>query len=127
VIHYVLRPTKLFYYIRYSKNYHSCERNILLYQFIKKRDKIIRNNYRGVSLLPTTNTVLTNILPFRLTPNADGITGDHVCEFQRNRSNTEYVRQWRKKMGVKFKTAQVYLYISKRPMTQERNTVKHSH
>ena len=49
------------------------------------------NNYRGISLLPTTYKVLSNILLSRLIPYAEKVTGDHQCEFRRNRSTTDHI------------------------------------
>ena len=58
----------------------------------KKGDKTDCNNYRGISLLPTTYKILSNILLSRLIPYAEGIIGDHQCGFRRNRSTTYYIR-----------------------------------
>ena len=52
----------------------------------KKGDKTDCNNYRGISLLPTTYKVLSNILLSRLIPYAEEVIGDHQCGFQRTRS-----------------------------------------
>ena len=49
------------------------------------------NNYRGISLLPTTYKILSNILLSRLTPYAEEITVDHQCGFRRNRSTTDHL------------------------------------
>ena len=43
----------------------------------KKGDKTYCNNYRGISLLPTTYKILSNILLSRLVPYAKEIIGDH--------------------------------------------------
>ena len=53
---------------------------VLIY---KKGDKTDRCNYRGISFLPTTYKLLSNILLSRLTPNAEEINGDHQCGFRR--------------------------------------------
>ena len=47
----------------------------------KKGDKTVCNNYRGISLLPTTYKILSNILLSRLIPYAKEIIGDHQCGF----------------------------------------------
>jgi len=47
----------------------------------KKGDNIGCSNYRGITLLPTTNKILSKILLSRLTPYAQKITGDHQCGF----------------------------------------------
>ena len=54
----------------------------------KKGDK---TDYRGISLLPTTYKILSNILLSRLTPYVEEIIGDHQCGFQHSRSNTDYI------------------------------------
>ena len=56
----------------------------------KKRDKTDCNNYRGISLLPTTYKILSNILLSRLIPYAEEVIGDHLCGFRRNRSTTDH-------------------------------------
>jgi hypothetical protein len=43
----------------------------------KKGDKTDCNSYRGISLLPTTYKILSNILLSRLIPCAKEIIGDH--------------------------------------------------
>ena len=43
----------------------------------KKGDKTDCNNYRGISLLPTTYKILSNILLSRLIPYAEEVIGDH--------------------------------------------------
>jgi hypothetical protein len=66
----------------------------------KKGDKKDCNKYRGISLLPTTYKVLSNILLSRLIPYAEEITGYHQCGFRRNMSTTDhkfsFVKYWRK-------------------------------
>jgi hypothetical protein len=62
----------------------------------KKGDKTDCNNYRGISLLPTTYKILSNILLSRLIPYAEEIIEDHQCGFRHNRSTTDhifYIRQ----------------------------------
>jgi hypothetical protein len=48
---------------------------------IKKGDKTDCSNYRGISLLPTTCRILSNILPSRVTPYAKEIVWDHQFNF----------------------------------------------
>jgi len=50
----------------------------------KKGDKTDCSNYRGLSLLPTTYKILSNILLSRLNPYAQEIIGDHQCGFRCN-------------------------------------------
>jgi hypothetical protein len=57
----------------------------------KKGDKTECNNYRGISLLPTSYKILSNFLLSRLIPYADEIIGDHQCVFRRNRSTTDQI------------------------------------
>jgi hypothetical protein len=47
----------------------------------KKWYKTDCNNYRGISLFPTTYKNLSNILLSRLIPYAKEIIGDHQCGF----------------------------------------------
>jgi len=56
-----------------------------------KGDKIDCNNYRGISLLPTTYKILFNILLSTLIPYAEEVIGDHQCGFRRNRSTTDHI------------------------------------
>ena len=44
----------------------------------------------GISLLPITYKIISNILLSRLTPYAEGIIGDHQCGFRRIRSTTDH-------------------------------------
>jgi hypothetical protein len=56
-----------------------------------KGDKADCANYRGISLLPTTYKILSNILLSRLIPYAEEIIWDHQCGFRRNRSTTDRI------------------------------------
>ena len=49
----------------------------------KKRDKTDCNNYRGISLMPTTYKILSNILLSRLIPYVKEIIEDHQCGFRK--------------------------------------------
>jgi hypothetical protein len=57
----------------------------------KKGDKTECSNCRGISMLPTSYKILSNILLSRLIPYADEIVGDHQCGFRRNRSTTDQI------------------------------------
>ena len=57
----------------------------------KKGDKTDYNNYRGISLLPTTYKILSNILLSRLIPYAKEIIGDHQCGFRRNKLTIDHI------------------------------------
>jgi hypothetical protein len=56
-----------------------------------KGDNTDCSNYSGISLLPTTYKILSNILLSRLTPYAEKSIGDHQCGFRRNRSTTDHI------------------------------------
>jgi len=77
----------------------------IIVHIYKRGDKTDYNNYRGISLLPTTYKVLSNILLSRLTPYAEDVIGDHQCGFRRNWSTTDHIfciRQiLEKKIGIK--------------------------
>jgi hypothetical protein len=49
----------------------------------KKGDKTDCNNYRGISLLPTSYNIVSNIFLSRLGPYIDEIIGDHQSGFRR--------------------------------------------
>jgi len=57
----------------------------------KKGDKTDCNNCSGISLLPTTYKVLSNILLSRLIPYAKEIIRDHQCGFRRNKSTIDHI------------------------------------
>jgi len=58
----------------------SSGRSRSFYLYIR-REKTDCSNYRGISILPTTYKILSNILLSRLTPYAREIIGDHQCGF----------------------------------------------
>ena len=53
----------------------------------KKGDKRDCSNYKGISLLPTTYKILSNIL----LSYAEEIIGDHQCGFRSSRSTTDHI------------------------------------
>jgi hypothetical protein len=57
----------------------------------KKCGKTYCINYRGISLLPATYKILSNILLSRLTPYAKEIIGCHQCGFRSNLSATDHI------------------------------------
>jgi hypothetical protein len=57
----------------------------------KSSDKTCCNDYRGISTLPTTYKILSNIFLSRLTPYIDEIMGDHQCEFPYNRLTVDHI------------------------------------
>ena len=76
----------------------------LIISIWKKGDKRDCNNFRGISLLPTTYKILSNILLSRLIPYAKEIIGDHQCGFRLNRSTVDHIfcirQMLEKKMGI---------------------------
>jgi hypothetical protein len=58
---------------------------------LKKGDKTVCNNYRGISLLCTTYKVMARILAKRLEPYAVEIIGEYQCGFRRNRATTDQI------------------------------------
>ena len=58
----------------------------------KKGDKTDCNNNSGISLLPTTYKILSNILLSRLIPYAEEVSRHHQCGFRRNRSTTDHTQ-----------------------------------
>jgi len=56
-------------------------KDLIIVPIHKKGDKIVCNNYRGISRLPTTYKILSNILLSRLIPYVTEIIGDHQCGF----------------------------------------------
>jgi len=63
----------------------------ILVPIYTKGDKTDCSNYRGISLMPTTYKILSNILLSRLTPYAEEIIGNHQCGFRCNRSTTDHI------------------------------------
>jgi hypothetical protein len=83
----------------------------------KKGDKTDCNNYRGVSLLPITYKILSNILLSKLIPYAEEIMGDHQCGFRRNRSATDHIFSIRQILEKKWEhneaVHQLFIYFKK--------------
>ena len=82
----------------------------------KKGDKTDCNNYRGISLLPTTYKVLSNNLLSRLPPYAEELTGDHQGGFRRNRSTTDHtfcIRQILEKKWEYSEAVQLFIDFKK--------------
>jgi hypothetical protein len=87
----------------------------------KKGDKTDCSNYRGISLLPTTYKVFSNILLSRLTAYAEEINGDHQHGFRRNKSTADHMfllRQILKKNEKITKQCISSLYTSRKLMIQ---------
>ena len=79
-------------------------KELIIVPIHKKGDKTDCNNYRGISLLPITYKILSNVLLSRLVPYAKEIIGDHQCGFRRNRSTVDHIffihQMLEKKMGI---------------------------
>jgi len=56
-------------------------KELIMVPICKKGDKADCNNYRGISRLPTTYKIVSNILLSRLIPYAEKIIGDCQCGF----------------------------------------------
>jgi hypothetical protein len=61
---------------------------VLIY---KNGDETDCSDCRGISVLSTSYTILSNNLPSRLSPYVDNITGDHQCGFQHNRLTNDHI------------------------------------
>ena len=57
-----------------------CKKSIIV-PIYKKGNKTNCSTYRGISILPTTYKILSNILLSRLNPYAEEIIGNHQCGF----------------------------------------------
>jgi hypothetical protein len=66
-------------------------KELIIVPIYKEGDKTDFINYKGITLLPTTYKILSNILLSRLTPYAEEIIGHHQCGFRRNMSTTDYI------------------------------------
>jgi len=66
-------------------------KELIIAPIYKKSDKTDCSNYRGISRLPTTYKILSNILLSKLTPYAVEIIGDHQSGFRHNRSITDHI------------------------------------
>jgi len=75
VTHYILRFTKVLNKKKLSEQW-KVSTTVPVYS---KGDKTDCGNYRGISLLPITDKILSNILLSKLNPYVDEITGDHQC------------------------------------------------
>jgi len=74
----------------------------------KKGDKTDCSNYRGISLLPTTYKILSNILLSRLIPYAKEIIWDHQCGFRHNRSTVDHIFYIRQILEIKWEYNEVH-------------------
>ena len=82
----------------------------------KKGNKTDCSNYRGISHMPTTYKILSNILLSSLTPCAEEVIGDHQSGFRCNRSTTDHTCYNRQILGkYKYNEAvhQLFLNVKK--------------
>ena len=63
----------------------------IIVTYNNKDDNTNCGNYKDISLLSNTHTILSNILLSRLTTFAEEITGDHQCGFRSNREITDHI------------------------------------
>jgi sorting nexin-29 len=57
----------------------------------KKGDKLVCNNYRGISLLCVPYQILTSILQDRLEPLAERIIGEYQAGFRKGMSTIDQI------------------------------------
>jgi hypothetical protein len=75
------------------------------------------SNCRGISNLPTTYKILSNILLSLLTLHEEKIVGDHQCGFRRNRLTSDHIfcirqileKQWEYNEAVHY----LFIYVKK--------------
>ena len=82
---------KLINYIQNKKELPEGWKESIIAPIYKKGDKTLCSNYGGISLLPNTYVMLSNILQSNLTPYAEESFGDHHCGFRHNRSTTDHI------------------------------------
>jgi len=107
--------------IRNKKEFPEEWKESIIVPTYKKGGKTDCNNYRGITLMPTTCKILSNILMSRLTPYAEEIIRDHQCGFRCNGSTTHhifFIRQILEKNGNTVKQSINYLEILGKLMTQ---------
>lgn len=79
----------------------------------KKGDKLICNNYRGITLLCTAYKVFAKILHSRLKPHSETVIGEYQGGFRRNRSTSDQIFSLRLilQKGNEFKVHTYHLFI----------------
>jgi len=97
-------------------------KEVIVVPIHKKGDKTDCSNCRGLSLLPTTYKISSNILLSRLNSYAEEIIGNHQCGIHCNRSTTDHIfcvhqileKKWEyneavHQLFIDFKTAMIQL------------------
>ena len=64
---------------------------VLSAPYLKKSDKLDRNNYRGNTLLDIVYKVFSNVLNERLKKITDNVLGEYQCGFCKNRSTSDQI------------------------------------
>jgi sorting nexin-29 len=67
------------------------QRNSIICPIYKKGDKLMCDNYRGISLLSTTYKIVTYIIRKRLEPIVEQVIQEHQAEFQKGRSTLDHI------------------------------------
>ena len=64
---------------------------VLSAPYLKKSDKLDRNNYRGNTLLDIVYEVFSNVLNERLKKITENVPGEYQCGFRKNRSALDQI------------------------------------
>ena len=81
---------KLIYFVSNKEELQEEWKESIIVPICQEGDKADCSNYGGISLLPTTYKILSNVLLSSLTPYAEEIIRDHQCGFQCSRPTTDH-------------------------------------
>ena len=112
---------KLIFYIWNKEELPEEWKESIIVTIYRKGDKTDFITYRGISILPTTYKILSNILLSKLTPYVEEMTRDHECGFRRNKSSTDRIfciRKYLRKNGNKIKQCITSLQTSRKLKVQ---------